>query len=183
MNKLIKLPIFLGVVGCLCGGVLSLTNFFTADKIKKGEEERANAAYIAHFANLAHRKEIEITNTDLTKAGVVLKSYAYDNSNAYIGTIYTVSATGYAGKANPIKFTISFSDGKPQHYVELSHSESNVGAEFLNWLKGDTNGDRLSNLETGKSGSSVTFKAVDTAVKVCLNDYLQEYTSIPSYTE
>lgn len=184
MNKLIKLPLFLGVVGCLCGGVLSLTNYFTAEKIKKDEEARANAAYIAHFSNLAHRKDVEVNDT-LLGGGVVSKSYAYDESNAYIGSIYTISAVGFAGKQNPIKFTVSFSDGKPHHYVELGHGESSQGAAFMTWLKGDNNGDRLSSLETGKTetGSSVTYSAVNQAVSTCLADYLAEYTSIPAYTE
>ncbi len=185
MNKLIKLPLFLGVVGCLCGGVLALTNFVTEDKIKKDEEARANAAYIAHFSNLAHRKDAETLNDTLTAGGVVLKSYAYDSTNTYIGTIYTISATGYAGKQNPIKFTVSFANGKPYHYVELSHSESAQGAAFMNWLKGDKNGDRLSNLEAGKTEtkSSVSYGAVSKAVSTCLADYLAEYQNIPAYTE
>lgn len=184
MNKLIKLPLFLGVVGCLCGGVLSLTNYFTAEKIRKDEEARANAAYTAHFPNLAHRKEVTVNET-LLDGGVVAKSYAYNDSNAYIGSIYTISAIGFAGKQTPVKFTVSFANGKPHHYEELGHGESAEGAKFMTWLKGDNNGDRLSNLEAGKAetGSTRTYKAVSLAVSTCLADYLAEYTSIPAYTE
>ena len=145
----------------------------------------ANELFLEHFSNISHQKNIEEINDTLIKSGIILKTYAYDESNAYIGTIYTVSANGYAGKQSPIKFTISFANGKPYHYVEISHSESAQGAMFMNWLEGDTNGDRLSNLETGQveTGSSVTYLAVNKAVTTCLNDYLAEYQNIPDFAE
>lgn len=182
MNKLVKLPIFLGVVGCLCGGVLSLTNYFTASKIAADEEKRANAAYILHFDNLSKRTDEEVSS-QLQNGGVTAKFYGYDSSNNYIGTIYSCSVVGYAGKNTPINFTISFANGKSNHYVEISHGESAAGATFMNWLKGDTNGDRLGNLEEGKtqSGSSVTYKAVSDCVNICFQDYLAEYQNIPAY--
>jgi len=183
MNKLIKLPLFLGIVGCLCGGVLSLTHYFTSDKIAADEEKRANAAFIAHFENLAHRTDVDTLSSELTAAGITAKAYAYDSGNAYIGTIYTCEAVGYAGKSNPIKFTVSFSDGAPHHYEEIGHGESAAGSSFMNWLKGDNGGDRLSDLEAGKAttGSSITYAAVSKAVSACSVDYLSEYQSIPDY--
>lgn len=182
MNKLLKLPLFLGTVGCLCGGVLSLTNYVTEGKIAADEEKRANAAYIAHFANLSKKTEEEVSS-ELSSGGVTAKFYAYDENNEYIGTIYSCSVVGYAGKNTPINFTISFADGKSNHYVEISHGESSQGKAFMDWLAGDTNGDRLGDLESGKAqtGSSVTYKAVSDAVNICSQDYLAEYTNIPSY--
>lgn len=181
MNKLVKLPLFLGVVGCLCGGVLSLTNYITEDKIAQDEEKRANAAYIAHFANLQTKTE-EALNETLSSAGVTAKFYAYDVDGAYIGTIYSCSVVGYAGKSTPINFTVSFSNGKPHHYVEISHGETAQGSKFMSWLAGDTNGDRVGNLDAGKAetGSSVSYKAVNDVVTVCSTDYLAEYTNIPA---
>ena len=54
--------------------------------------------------------------------------------------------------------TVSFANGAPNHYVELSNGESAQGKKFMDWLKEDVNGNRLSNLEEGKavSGSSVS---------------------------
>ena len=172
MNKLIKLPLFLGVVGCLCGGVLSLTNYVTADKIAADEEKRANAAYILHFDNLASKTEEEIP-ADLAAAGVTNKFFALDKDEKYIGTIYSCSVVGFAGKNTPINFTISFANGKPNHYVGISHGETSQGAKFMDWLAGDVGGDRLGNLEEGKvvSGSSVSFKAVSTVYNICFADY------------
>ena len=55
MNKFIKLPLFLGIVGGLCGGVLALTHFITKDKIAADEYARANAAFYEHFEDLIRK--------------------------------------------------------------------------------------------------------------------------------
>ena len=46
MNKLVKLPLFLGAVGCICGGVLAAVNFITEPVIAANEEKKANAVEI-----------------------------------------------------------------------------------------------------------------------------------------
>ena len=75
MKQVIKLPLFLGIVGGLCGGLLALTNYFTAPKIEKDEALRVNAAYLEHFT-FSNIKDGEITDT-LAKAGVTAKIYCY----------------------------------------------------------------------------------------------------------
>ncbi|MGM9857672.1 MAG: hypothetical protein ACI311_00230 [Bacilli bacterium] len=184
MNKLVKLPLFLGAVGCLCGGVLALVNHFTEPVIKENEEKKANAAFYEHFSNFDKKNTVAVSDT-LAASGVTQKYYAFDASKTYIGTIYECSVVGYAGKSSPIKFTISFANGQPNHYVALSHAESNVGKIFMDWLAGDVDGNRLSNLEAGKtfSGSTVTYAAVNSAVTVCSADYLAELVNTPTYVE
>ena len=176
MNKLLKLPIFLGVVGCLCGGVLSLTNFITKDKIAQDEYERANAAYYKHFAEFKTKKEVALTD-ELKAGGVTLKEeiFSDEQQTASLGYIYTCSVVGFAGKSSPINFTLSFADGKINNYVNLGHGESAQGAKFLDWL--DKGGSNLTNLDAGKAetGSSVTYGAISKAFSLCNADYLASY--------
>ena len=184
MNKLVKLPLFLGAVGCLCGGVLAAVNYFTEPVIKANEEKKANAAFYEHFSNFDKKNTVTVSDT-LAAAGVTQKYYAFDSSSAYIGTIYECSVVGYAGKSSPIKFTISFANGQANHYVGLSHYETSNGAKFMDWLAGDVNGDRLGNLEAGKatSGSTTTYNAVNGVVSACSTDYLAELADTPTYVE
>lgn len=184
MNKLVKLPLFLGAVGCLCGGVLAAVNYFTEPVIKANEEKKANAAFYEHFSNF-DKKNTATVSEELATAGVTQKYYAFDSSKTYIGTIYECSVVGYAGKSSPIKFTVSFANGQPNHYVELSHNETSNGDKFMKWLAGDVNGDKLGNLEEGKaiSGSSVTYAAVNSVVEACSTDYLGELAKTPTYVE
>lgn len=184
MNKMIKLPLFLGAVGALCGGVLAATNYVTREKIAADEEKRANAAFYEHFANFDKKNSVTVSE-ELTGAGVTQKYYAFDASLTYIGTIYECSVVGYAGKSSPIKFTISFANGQANHYVSLSHAETAQGKVFMEWLAGDNNGDRLGNLEAGQavSGSSTSYGAVKSVVTKCSADYLAELANVPTYSE
>ncbi len=176
MNKMIKLPIFLGTVGCLCGGVLAVTNYFTKDAIAKGEFDRANAAYFTHFENYAARSELAIPEA-LAKIGVTLKEEIFSDADktTSIGYVYTCSVVGFAGKSTPIKFTISYAEGKINNYVPLSHGESAQGAKFMDWLSADKN--NINNLEAGKAqtGSTTTYQAISNAVTACTTDYLAAY--------
>ena len=184
MNKFIKLPLFLGIVGGLCGGVLALTHFITKDKIAADEYARANAAFYQHFEDFNKKNTVEVNET-LTNAGVTAKYYAFNVDSTYIGTVYQCEVVGYAGKSTPIKFTVSFDEtGKENAFVVLSHGETSQGNAFMTWLEGDNNGDRLSNLDAGaaESKSSVTYKAVKGAVDVCKTD-IASYTEVPTYVK
>ena len=180
MKKMIKLPLFLGATAAICGTVLAVTNYFTKDRIAQGERDRINAAYKLHFESLSYTKTVTIDDS-LLSAGVTGKLYAYDSSKAYIGTVYTCSVVGFAGKSNPIKFTVSYAGGQVHHYVPISNGESNQGANFMNWLAGDVDGDRVGDISQDTSGSSVSKKAVVTVPGVVSADYLAEYESIGSY--
>ena len=184
MNKFIKLPLFLGVVGGLCGGVLALTHFATKDIIADAEYQRANAAFYEHFEDFDKKNSVEVSET-LASAGVTAKYYIFNADLTYIGSVYQCEAVGYAGKSKPIKFTISFDEtGKENNYVLLSHSETNQGSKFMTWLDGDNNGDRLSNLDAGKaeSGSTDTYKAVKKSVDACKSD-ASTIVDLPTYIE
>ena len=178
MNKMIKLPLFLGATAAICGSVLAVTNYFTKDKIAQGEAERVNAAYKAHFPTLRY-KSFEEVSESLSSNGVREKIYCFDDSKSYIGTIYTCDAVGFAGKSNPIKFTVSFKDGLLNSYVTISHGESAAGASFINWLDSDSG--NITHLDQDPTGSTFSHNAVAKMVSLVSADYTAEYTTIGTY--
>ena len=174
MNKFIKLPLFLGVVGALCGGILATTNYFTEPKIKADEDFRANEAFLAHFEEAKKfSQEIDLTDA-LTANGITQKKYAYNDSNKYIGTIYSCTIAGFGGE---IVFTVSFSNGDINKFIATSY-----GGESSGYGK-----DYIENLQKNpgeydvKPGVSMTSTPVNKTITGCLADYTSEYTSIPDF--
>ena len=60
MNKLVKLPLFLGICGGVCAAVLAGVNALTSPIIEKAKADKANAAYISMY------NEFGVTGTDIT---------------------------------------------------------------------------------------------------------------------
>lgn len=179
MNKMIKLPLFLGVVGGLCGGVLAATNYITKDPIQKGEEARLNAAYIKHFEDFANKETPEVS-ASLLEAGVTSKALVYNSSNDYIGSIYQCTVTGFASE---ITFTVSFRDGQICKYVNIAASETGNGPTTIANLNSASPSELASILANGKpwSGGTYTFEGINPALQACSADYLAEYETIPNY--
>jgi Na+-translocating ferredoxin:NAD+ oxidoreductase RnfG subunit len=175
MNKMIKLPLFLGVVGGLCGGLLAATNYLTHDKIVADAEKRANAALYVHFADAAKFEDATLSDT-LTAASVTGKKNALTSDNNVMGSIYFCSVVGYAGKSTPIEFSVSIASGNVKKIVVTGSGESAAGAKFISWVGEASEADLNptgSRQETWKAttGSSISTKAVATAVDACLADY------------
>jgi hypothetical protein len=180
MNKMLKLPLFLGVVGGLCGGVLAGTNYITKGPIQKGEEARLNAAYIKHFADFANKTTPEVTEA-LQAAGVTSKVLVYNSSNDYIGSIYQCTVTGFA---SDITFTVSFRDGQICKYVNIAASETGNGPTTIANLNAASSSELANILANGKpwSGGTYTFEGINPALQACSADYLAEYQNIPDFT-
>lgn len=169
MNKMIKLPLFLGVIGGLCGGLLALTNYFTHDKIEKDDLYRKNAALYVHFDN-TDKVSDEITLSDpLIKAGVVQKNEAFDSSNNSIGMIYTCSVNGYVDK---ISFQISFSNGDVHKFLVTESKETDVGAQYIASLSNVTDAELKSSMYDTEIKTTYTKNAVVNCVNACSQDYL-----------
>jgi Na+-translocating ferredoxin:NAD+ oxidoreductase RnfG subunit len=167
MNKLVKLPLFLGIVGGLCGGLLALTNYFTGPKIEADENARIAAAYQVHFPDIQRSDEKELSAT-LIAAGVSNKIEAFDGDNKQLGSIYTATVKGYGGN---LTFTVSFAGQNVNKFIQVSGSESSVGVTFLDAISNASNFN-VSNISDYKSGSSVTYNAVNNCIQVCYSDYI-----------
>jgi len=167
MNKMIKLPLFLGVVGGLCGGLLAATNLITGPQIKKAEDARIAASYKLHFEACERVEKPEISEA-AAKGGIIEIAKAFDSSDNSLGIVYTVlTKKGYGGE---IKYTASVADNKIHKLILVSSGESAQGAEFLTAITGAEDY-TLDGVVDFKSGSSVTYGAVMTGLTACLADY------------
>ena len=107
MNKLVKLPLFLGICGAACAGVLAGVNALTAPIIEQAKLDAANAAYIETY------KEYGVTSDHITIEEVEIYA-ANCTTRALIvndkvkGVAYTCSAKGYGGT---ISFQVAFANG------------------------------------------------------------------------
>lgn len=166
MNKMIKLPLFLGVVGGLCGSLLAVTYFITQPRIEAAEKERIAAAYRVHFADIKESVD-KTVSADLASAGVSAKVDALDASQNVIGTIYTATVKGYGGD---VTFTVSFANDQVRKFVTIASGESAQGKDFMTAIEGASDF-AVDKVVDYKSGSSVTYGAVSKCINVCYADF------------
>lgn len=181
MNKLVKLPLFLGICGAACAGVLAGVNALTAPIIEQAKLDAANAAYIETY------KEYGVTSDHITIEEVEIYA-ANCTTRALIvndkvkGVAYTCSAKGYGGT---ISFQVAFANGTYLGYTDLGNSETpsyggKIISSMTSIIKGiDANEALLNNSKfTGAiAGQSITGKAIANAVEACRADYLTWYSA------
>lgn len=181
MNKLVKLPLFLGICGAACAGILAGVNALTAPIIEQAKIDAANAAYIETYKEFGvtsdHIKieEVEIYAANCTTRAVIV------NDNVK-GVAYTCSAKGYGGT---ISFQVAFANGKYLGYTDLGNSETPsyggvVIGKMSSLINGiDANESLLNNsgYASAIAGQSITGKAIANAVDACRTDYLAWYNA------
>lgn len=181
MNKLVKLPLFLGICGAACAGVLAGVNALTAPIIEQAKIDAANAAYIETYKEFGVTsdhitiEEVEIYAANCTTRAVIV-------NDKVKGVAYTCSAKGYGGT---ISFQVAFANGQYLGYTDLGNSETPsyggvVIGKMTSLIKGiDANESLLNNSGyTGAiSGQSITGKAIANAVEACRVDYLAWYNA------
>lgn len=180
MNKLVKLPLFLGICGAACAGVLAGVNAVTAPIIEQAKIDAANAAYIELFKDFSVTSDhITTEDVSLSEAGCTVRAIVV-NDNVK-GIAYTCSVKGYAGPGS-INFQIGFANGKYHGYVDLGNTESKTGIiPLMNaTIKGiDANEALMSNakFQAAYAGTTVSATAIAAAVEVCRTDYLAWYSA------
>lgn len=181
MNKMIKLPLFLGICGAACAGILAGINSFTAPVIEQAKIDKANAAYISMYSSFGVTSEhITVEDADLYEAGCTTKAIIV-NDNVK-GIAYTCSAKGYAGT---ISFQVAFANGQYLAYTDLGHGETDgfgkdVIDNFTNLIKGISSDTKLmdnSSYTSAIAGKSITGKALAKAIEVCRADYATWYAA------
>ena len=181
MNKLVKLPLFLGICGAACAGILAGVNALTAPIIEQAKIDAANAAYIETYKEFGvtsdHIKieEVEIYAANCTTRAVIV-------NDKVKGVAYTCSAKGYGGT---ISFQVAFANGKYLGYTDLGNSETPsyggvVIGKMTSLINGiDANESLLNNsgYASAIAGQSITGKAIANAVDACRTDYLAWYSA------
>lgn len=173
MNKLVKMPLFLGVTCLVCGGLLAGIVALTDPVIEKNEQERLSAAFRTMYDD---------------ESALVTKTIVINEEGNPISEINDVTHTG--GESAVYKVTSSSSYERMTFYVGISRENNTVDAYYS--LSTSTsslgygnfqNSDNISNLYQGYdgngtiivTGTSVTSRAVKVAVDACLDDYAVRY--------
>ena len=165
MNKFLKLPLFLGVVGGICTAVLATTYAITNPiKVAKENEAKNKAfeAILVDFGLTAATAKItdyvlepgdseQQLPSNLSSKGLTRKVIINNTSDVLVGGFYEGTVTGYGGD---IKFQLSFKEAKCHSFVCLSNSETpGFGADLLA---------KIPSLIEGKDVTYLTQSALDT---------------------
>lgn len=182
MNKMIKLPLFLGIVGASCATILAAIYPITSERVATVKAEKAATAYLSMYEELGVTKgdikvveQIELSD-ELYNIGCTSKAVIkLDNVK---GVAYTCSFKGYGGQ---VDFQIGFANGKYLAFNSLKHGETAEGLKAMNDLPNLVNpnlsmSDALSSLPV-VSKSSFTGKPISSIVEVCKTDYLDIYNN------
>ena len=180
MNKLLKLPLFLGICGAACAGVLAGVNALTSPIIEQAKIDAANAAYIKLFAEFNVTSDhIEAKDYSLPEAGCATRAIIQNDSVK--GIAYTCSVKGYTGPGS-INFQIGFANGKYHGYVDLGNTESKEGIipKISSVIKGIDATETLMNnasYQAAYTGTTVSATAIANAIEVCRLDYMAWYNA------
>ena len=179
MNKLVKLPLFLGIVGASCGAVLAGLYAITNPIIEENTAKAAAQSYLEIYSKYS------VAESDIVVEGSITLSDELFNAgceNRAIvakakGVAYTCSFNGYGGE---VKFQIAFAEGKYLGFKALTNKESNQGAAAIAGMPGIINGkDASASLLEEKVLNAASYTGVPLAkiIEVCRNDYLAWYAA------
>jgi len=172
MKKLVKLPLFLGICGAACAGILAGVNAITAPIIAENTEKKANEAIYATYAefgsNLEITKDQPISN-ELKAVGVTSKTKV--TAEGLDGMVYACTVDG--GYGGSISFQVSYANGKYIGYTDLGNSEtSSLGGKLIGQVSEHLKGKDANGLIDLSIGATVTKTALNKALQVISADYL-----------
>lgn len=195
MNKFVKLPLFLGVVGGICTAVLATTYAITNPEYEKREAERKNAAFKDILIGFGL-----VDSDGSVKAGVETVEYTIGSEDANYELVSKLSSVGYSRKvlisqdekvvgafyegsafgfnsSTPINFQLSFKEDKCYSFVCLSNSESGPGPAYLEKIPELVKDKPVSYFTASAldsdlgSGATYTRNAVVPAIVAAASDY------------
>lgn len=171
MKKSLYLSLFLGIVSMISALILSLTNSFTSETIKKANIEKQN-------------KKLEVMFNDKTKFSeertdpenkTIEKIYKAEENGEVKGYIYSIQTKGYGGK---IRFLVAISkDGKYLGFDSLEHNETPGFGTKMDEPKYKDQFKKKSISEEidGISGATVTSKGLSKGLEEAVNHFEKNY--------
>ena len=154
MNKFVKLPLFLGVVGGICTALLATTYIVTIDAITTRENNLKLEGYFKAFGldiNSGANADKKTVSDELISKGITVK-VVVSKDGSDLGTVYDGKVDGRNGS---ISFQVSFADGKYNSFTVVGgHSENKgyAGADILDVL-----GTKLNGIEATKFTDAAEF--------------------------
>ena len=175
-NKMLKLPVFLGIVVGCCGIILAVVNGFTSPIIEAYKREQAMKSYKEMY------EEFNVVGEDISDEISVSNISGCKSKREIIndnvkGVAYTCQVDGFGGK---VDFIVAFGNGKYIGYTDLGNSETDgygkdviAGiAEKISGKSADQSLDDNSDYMSLIGGKSVTGNALKDAINNCRADYI-----------
>ena len=187
MNKLVKLPLFLGITGASCALLLTGVYYLTNPIIINNQLTKENKAYIDLFND--YDSSFNIEGNDLKDEDI--SDSLYNNGVRTIKVINKVKGKAYKcesnGRNGTISFIVAFSNNKVIGYSNITNSEdAGYGKELLEnkipslFNKGiDASKEVLS--KTDYTGATITGNAISKVIEVCRIDYLNYLKELNSW--
>ena len=164
MNKFIKFPLVLGLVGVVCAGALGLVHKVTYDII---QERLAGASLLAVREIMPEATAVEEVTADfdatkLTEAGIVtmLEVKVDDTLSAYA---YQATGGGWSGQPITVQFVVSATESRFVGMKVISHNETQGGNYGAKLLDSPLFAAQFVNLDVGAVTTTVTLVAGSTA--------------------
>ena len=181
MNKMIKLPLFLGICGAACGAILAGVYAFTNPIIEEAAAKKAAESYVSMYkAYGVSIEEVKVeTSIELSDAlfNVGCESRAIVEKAK--GVAYTCNVSGYAGT---ISFQVAFAEGNYIGYTNLANNETgNYGGALINKIasafSSKPSAEKTPTDIYDYTGSSYTGRPITSAIEACRQDYLAWYAA------
>ena len=187
MNKLVKLPLFLGITGASCALLLTGVYYLTNPIIVNNQLTKENKAYIDLFND--YDSSFNIEGNDLKDEDI--SDSLYNNGVRTIKVINKVKGKAYKcesnGRNGTISFIVAFSNNKVIGYSNITNSEdAGYGKELLEnkipslFNKGiDASKEVLTKLDY--TGATITGNAISKVIEACRIDYLNYLKELNSW--
>lgn len=178
MNKFVKLPLFLGVCGAICAGLLAAVNSFTAPIVEKRLENERNANYL-ELMGVSEADEFKdgtlvdsLTSANVTGikevyVGGDLLGVVYDASINDGWSQWTVQVGIKEGKYTGLKYSSTDPDAKGKTFMDA----------FSKDIVGKTADDDASDIASSSS-SPDTVPALRDYVSACASHYAANYENM-----
>lgn len=170
MKKSLYLSMFLAVVSMVSALVLSLTNSFTAETIKKASIEKENKKLQAMF-----NEKTTFTEETNPQNEKIEKIYKAEENGEIKGYVYSLVTKGYGGK---IKFFVAVDEsGKYLSFNSLEHNETPGFGTKMDEpkYKEQFKGKDITEEVDGISGATVTSKGLQSGFTEVVSHFEQNY--------
>lgn len=163
MNKFVKFPLVLGVVGTICAGALGVVYEITNPIIQDRINQEANAALLEIIPEMD-----SATDKTSTYDSALLKEYNISQvkevikDNAPYAYAYQASGTGYGGAMNFLVI-LDADEEKVMGFKVISHNETNSGTYGGPMLNDPAFAEQFKGLTFSEVETEVDFVAGSTA--------------------
>lgn len=178
MNKFIKYPLFLGIVGAVCSFMLAAVYGFTSPIINERLNNETNAAITELYPSATSVKNVSSDYNDLKESGISI-IYEIKTGSNVTAYGYQAATTGYGGTITNL-IIISATENKIEAFKNISHTETK-GAKYGDVLLSSPDfADQFVGLEFDKVATDIDFAGGSTAA-ITLNAVKQCVQNVINY--